>query len=318
MSTIKVRVAEVSDVSPDVRAFELEPLNGTPLPPFSPGSHVVVHVPGEDRVRKNAYSLACSPWDAARYRIAVRRLPDGRGGSVGMHERVRAGDVLDIDPPANLFSPNHRATRHILVAGGIGITPFVAYAHALVRDGVPFELHYAFRAPEQAALLDELAALCPDAIRTYVDADGTGLLAALAETLADQPIGTHVSICGPGPMMDAVLALARGLGWPESRLHLERFALDEGPRTPFTAQLARSDRTIEVPEELSLLEALEEAGVDVPYLCRQGVCGECRTPVLDGAPDHRDHYLTADERAAGDALMPCVSRCARGPLVLDL
>lgn len=318
MSTIRVRVAGVNELSPDVRAFELVPLNGTPLPPFSPGSHVVVHVPGEDRVRKNPYSLASSPWDLGSYRIAVRRIEDGRGGSVGMHERVRWGDVLEIEPPHNLFAPDRAATRHVLVAGGIGITPFVAYAHALARDDVPFELHYAFRAPEHAALLDELTATCPDAVRTYVGADGSALLATLREELADQPIGTHLSVCGPGPMMDAVLALARGLGWPESRLHLERFVLDEGPRTPFSVRLAGDGTVVDVSEELTLLEALEDAGLEIPYLCRQGVCGECRTGVVDGTPDHRDHYLTADERAAGDALMPCVSRCARGPLVLDL
>lgn len=318
MSTIKVRVAEITELSPDVRAFDLVPLNGTPLPAFSPGSHIVVHVPGEDRVRRNPYSLASSPWDPARYRIAVRRIEEGRGGSLGMHERVRWGDVLEIEAPHNLFAPDRAATRHVLVAGGIGITPFVSYAHALLREDVPFELHYAFRAPEHAALLDDLTEVCPEALRTYVDEDGTALLAGLHERLTDQPLGTHLSVCGPAPLMDAVLGLARELGWPESRLHLERFALDEGPRRPFSVRLRSTDEVIDVPEELTLLEALEERGIEIPYLCRQGVCGECRTPVVSGTPDHRDDYLTADERAAGDALMPCVSRCARGPLVLDL
>ncbi len=316
MRTIKVRVAEITELTPEIRAFDLVPLNGTPLPPFSPGSHVVVHVPGEDRVRKNPYSLASSPWEQGRYRIAVRRIDEGRGGSVGMHERVRWGDVIEIEPPHNLFAPDRAATRHVLVAGGIGVTPFVAYTHALARDGVPFELHYAFRGPEHAALLDDLAAVSPEALSTYVDDDGTALLSGIRARLAGQPLGTHLSVCGPAPMMDAVLGLARELGWPESRLHLERFALDEAPRLPFSVRLASTDEVIEVPEELTLLEALEDRGIEIPYLCRQGICGECRTPIVDGTPDHRDLFLTAEEHDS--ALMPCVSRCARGPLVLDL
>ena len=318
LSTIDVRVAEVRALAADVRGLTLVPADGAPLPAFSAGSHVVVHLQGE-RLHRNPYSLASSPWERDRYRIAVRHVADGRGGSRHVHERIAPGDVLAIEPPRNLFAPVRTAVRHVLVAGGIGATPFVSYVHQLRRDGVPFEMHYAVRDRESAALGDELEALCPDELRIHVDPVGTALLGALEDgVLGRQPLGTHLSVCGPPPMMEAVLGAAARHGWPHSRLHLERFTAETGTLEPFDAVLAGDGRTVHVPAQRTLLEALEDAGLDVPYLCRQGVCGECRTGLLDGVPDHRDVYLTAAERDANTALMPCVSRCAGGPLVLDL
>ncbi len=319
VTTIPVRVDAIDEHGADVRALRLVPANGRPLPTFSPGSHVVVHVPGE-RVRRNPYSLACAPWSTEAYRIAVRRIADGRGGSRALHDDVTVGDRLEIEPPRNLFAPVTPAKRHLLIAGGIGITPFLSYAHQLSVACIPFELHYAVRHRAAVPWLDELTRLCPGppGVTVHVDADGASLMAALERILDRQPLGTHLSTCGPAPMMDAVIGAARRHGWPPSRLHLERFQLDLGPAEPFAVRLARSGRELRVAADESLLESLESAGVDVRYLCRQGVCGECRTGVLAGVPDHRDVYLTAEERAASNAVMPCVSRCASGPLVLDL
>ncbi len=319
VTTIPVIVGAIEEHGGDARELRLVPDGGRPLPVFSPGSHIVVHVPG-DRVHRNAYSLACAPWGTDAYRIVVRRIADGRGGSRALHDRVDVGDRLEIEPPRNLFAPVTSARRHLLIAGGIGITPFVSYAHQLSAAGIPFALHYAVRDRAAIPLLGELERLCPgpDGLAVHVDSDGSSLLAALEQVLDRQPLGTHVSTCGPAPMMDAVIRAARRHGWPPSRVHLERFRLDLGPAEPFAVRLGRSGRELRVAADESLLESLENAGVEVQYLCRQGVCGECRTGVLAGVPDHRDVYLTAAERAANAAIMPCVSRCASGPLVLDL
>ena len=319
VKTIPVTVDAIERQGPDIRALRLVPDGGGTLPSFSPGSHVIVHVPGE-RVRRNPYSLACAPWSTEAYRIVVRRIADGRGGSRALHDEVHVGDRLQIEPPRNLFAPVMPARRHLLIAGGIGITPFLSYAHQLRAGGVPFELHYGVRDRAAIPLLDELEQLCtePGHLTVYVDRDGASLLAALEQILGRQPLGTHVSTCGPAPLMDAVVAAARRHGWPASRVHLERFQLDLGPAEPFAVRLGPGGRELRVGADESLLEALEVAGVDVRYLCRQGVCGECRTGVLAGVPDHRDVYLTAGERAANADIMPCVSRCVSGPLVLDL
>lgn len=314
--TLDVCVAGVRELGGEVRELTLHALDGGPLPPFSPGSHVVVHVPVADRRRLNAYSLACSPSSAEGYRIAVRRIDDGRGGSVYLHDEVGVGDLLAIEPPRNLFPVRATARHHVLVAGGVGLTPFVAYVHRLVGEGTSFELHHVGRAGACAPLLEELGELAPGAMQVY--GDRAALMDAIAATLARQPLGTHLSLCGPAPMMEAVAALAAGRGWPSSRVHVERFATATGPMEPFDVLLGHDGRHVHVAADESLLEALEGAGLELPYLCRQGVCGECRTVVLEGTPDHRDVFLTAEEREQGAAIMPCVSRCARGPLVLDL
>ncbi|MBJ7331921.1 MAG: oxidoreductase [Solirubrobacteraceae bacterium] len=313
---LSVRVAEADTVADDVRVLTLTPEPGTVLPAFSPGSHVVVHVPNGPRPRRNPYSLASEPWRTDAYRIAVRRIEGGRG-SVAMHEDVQAGDVLTIETPQNFFAPPATACRHVLVAGGIGITPFVSYVHALLRTGTDFELHHAFRDAAAAPLVDELQALCGLRLTTWEDPDGAALMAYLRErVLPEQPLGTHLSVCGPAPMMDAVTAAAYQLGWPSTRVHLERFAADTGPMDPFTVRLARSGLDLAVPEGVTLLDALEDAGAAPPSLCRLGFCGECRTGLVGGTADHRDAFLDPSERAT--AVMPCVSRCSSGPLVLDL
>jgi ferredoxin-NADP reductase len=311
---LDVRVADARELGGELRELTLAAAGDEPLPAFSAGSHIRVYMRLPEECC-NAYSLTSSPWGTDAYRIVVRRSDDGAGGSRHIHEAVGVGDVLRIDPPRNLFAPPATARRHVLVAGGVGLTPFLAYAHRLERAGVPFELHHVTSDASYAPLHDELRALAADSVRTH--ADRGELIAALDDALGRQPLGTHLSLCGPEPMMEAVDALARAHGWPGSRIHSERFAAASGPMEPFEAVLGGSGRRVAVDADKSLLEALEGAGLDIPFLCRQGVCGECRTGLVEGEPDHRDVFLTTDERASH--VMPCVSRCARdGVLVLDL
>jgi dimethylamine monooxygenase subunit B len=315
--TIDARVVAVSQPTPTIRQLELRAVAGD-LPTFSAGSHVMLHL-GGDRPRRNAYSLACSPWSTSSYRLAVRHLPSGRGGSRWVHRELREGDVLTVEPPRNLFPLTRTARHHTLIAGGIGITPFMSHIHQLARDEASFELHYAVRDESEAIFVDELEALCGERLRVYVDPDGAALLGAMSsDVLPSRPLGTHLAICGPAPLMAALTAAAEALGWPAERIHVERFALDQGEQQPFTAADLTTGRRIDVALGQSLLEALEGAGWEVPYLCRQGICGQCRTRVAGGVPDHRDLYLTPEEKAAGDAIMPCVSRALDSPLVLDL
>jgi ferredoxin-NADP reductase len=314
---MQVRVAAARRLTPTIRELELAPL-ASPLPVFSAGSHVIVHVPGET-VRKNAYSLVSSPWATDTYRLAVRHDPAGRGGSRWIHEHLNEGDVLTIEPPRNFFAPVRTARHHVLVAGGIGVTPFVSYVHQLSRDGASFELHYAVRAAGELPFLDELKRRCAERLHVYVDPDGSALMRGLRDRiLGRQPVGTDLSLCGPEPMMEAVVGAATELGWPSERIHLERFSLPAGERKAFTAVDHGTGTHVRVSAEATLLEALEDAGFSVPYLCRQGICGQCLTRVREGSPDHHDHYLTPEERAAGAMIMPCVSRSLSTQLVLDL
>ncbi|MEJ2061269.1 MAG: PDR/VanB family oxidoreductase [Gammaproteobacteria bacterium] len=311
--TLSVCVANIEEVTPLVKRFTLVPAEGGSLPGFSAGSHIMVHMPGEERTYRNAYSLMSAPNDRSCYQIGVRRQEESRGGSVYMHEKVKTGDLLRINPPANLFAIDRLSAKQILIAGGIGITPFMSYLKELPDLGVPFELHYAYRAQSHAAFRELIAAQLGGQLHTY-DASRDEFIQPRV-LLAAQPLGTHVYVCGPEGLIDAVVETARELGWPESHIHYEQFAAPQ-PGAPFKVSCAKQACEIDVPGDMSLLDALEAAGVDVPNMCRGGVCGQCETGLLEGEAEHRDNYLP--DEARDRKIMPCVSRARSARLVLDL
>ncbi|MDW5594076.1 PDR/VanB family oxidoreductase [Conexibacter stalactiti] len=307
-----LRVERIERLTPAVRAIRLVDPRGHALPSFTPGSHVVVECGG----RRNAYSLT-GPTDAPdHYAISVRLDVEGAGGSRWLHERLGDGDQLVVSPPRSAFAPARSARKHLFVAGGIGITPILSHVRAARRWGDPFTLLYAHRR-DAATHVPELERLCGDRLSRF--RRGADLGERLTQELTAQPLGTHLYVCGPGAMSETVLAAARAAGWPEGRLHSERFSADElSPGRPFTAVLARSGTRLRVPSGVTLLEALEAVGAPVSSLCRQGVCGECRVGVRAGRPEHRDLYLSGPERLAGDSVMCCVSRAEDDELELDL
>ncbi|MDF9717904.1 PDR/VanB family oxidoreductase [Nocardioides sp. ChNu-99] len=311
-------VVAVDDSVPGVRSLSLARPDGGALPSWTPGSHVVVEVPpgaGRERRLANAYSLTGETVHPSAYTVSVlRRDPEegAAGGSAWVHG-LAVGDTVTTTAPRSAFPPVQGATRHLLVGAGIGITPLVSHLRSALRWGRDVQLVQVCRGG-RGAHLDEVRALGGDRVTVL---DGRAALAAhLPALLGDQPIGTHLYTCGPADFMDAVLAAARALGWPESRLHLEHFGLAAlDPGDPFTVTVTGGP-TLEVPSGTSLLEALEQQGYDVPHLCRQGVCGECRLRVAPAASTgvhHRDLYLDDAARAAGDCVMACVSRALPDP-----
>lgn len=314
----KVRVVEAEPVSPAVRRLRMAPISGGGLPPYSAGSHTIVTLEtGERRVR-NAYSLLAATLSGGpAYEIAVQRSERSRGGSAFIHDRVAVGTELTLSAPVNLFPINRTAKRHVLVAGGIGITPIAAMAEELAAASAPYEIHYAMRDEASGAFAEALAARHGKRLHLYVGARRERL--AVRDILVHQPLGTHLYVCGPERMIDGILGDAREAGWPDLALHAERFLAPEGG-DPFALRLQRSGLSLTVGPHQTLLEAIEEAGVDAPYLCRGGACGQCATAVLaaDGTLLHADHYLSEPEKAAGTTIMTCVSRLSGRELVLDL
>ncbi|MEU3686371.1 PDR/VanB family oxidoreductase [Streptomyces sp. NPDC030592] len=294
-----------------VLALTLRHPLGEPLPAWEPGAHVdVVLGPGLER----QYSLCGDPADRTRWRIAVLRETDGRGGSAHVHEEVRTGDKLRVRGPRNNFRLEP-APRYRFVAGGIGITPILPMLAAAEEAGAEWSLLYGGRTRAGLAFTRELGRY-GDRV-TIVPEDESGLL-DLAPVLDDLPPDTLVYCCGPGPLLDAVEARC-----PAGRLRLERFRPKEAAvvapaEAEFEVVLARSGRTVAVPPGVSVLDAVREAGVEVLYSCTEGTCGTCETEVVEGEPDHRDSVLTEEERAAGETMLVCVSRCRGRRLVLDL
>jgi ferredoxin-NADP reductase len=309
---LRLVVASVTPAAEDVRQLTLVPAGGDRLPSHPPGSHLGLRW-RPDRV--NSYSLTGDGDCPAAYTVSVLRTQHSRGGSAWAHG-LRAGDQVDAIAPRSTFPVAAKARRHLLVAGGIGITPLLSHARWHRKWGGEFTLYYAHR-PGHGAHLGELRSLCGSRLRGYENRDA--LWADLGPALARQPLGTQLYVCGPLSMIDAVTAAAKGAHWAASRIRSEAFgASADGPRAPFRATLAVAGRTIDVPAEETLLEALERAAVPVPSMCRSGVCGECRTPVTGGRVDHRDLVLSAAEKESGNWIMPCVSRAAGGELELAL
>jgi ferredoxin-NADP reductase len=270
---------------------------------------VQVHLPLAEGKLRNAYSLTSDPADSQHYCIAVRLQEASRGGSHYLHRQVQVGDTLQISPPANLFALHSTASLHILIAGGIGITPFMAYIAALEQRKAQFELHYLCRPGLSDAYVEALQQRLGSRLHTYASRPD------LSRILRDRPLGSHLYTCGPQPLLDAVRQQAKTLGWPPGRVHWEAFSAAQ-PGQPFDLKLLRSGRRLRVSTEQSLLEALESAGLQIPNLCRGGVCGQCMTRHVGGDIEHRDSFLSPAEQA--DFLMPCVSRGC-GPCVsLDL
>ncbi len=313
---IPVRVAEVVEVNPLIKRFRFQRRDGGPMPVFSGGAHVVVDMDDHGTRRMNPYSLMSDPSDTSGYEISVRRDEAGRGGSLFLHRHVTVGMEMVISSPINLFPLDARARKHLMIAGGIGITPFLSQIAALQAHGGQFELHYSARSRDFAAYADDLTARHGDKVRLYLDDQGQ--LIDLNSLLQGQPLGTHLYVCGPKGMIGWVRQTAETLGWPLAAVHSEEF-LAPPVGLPFQVQLAASGKTITVGPAQSLLEAIEAAGVTAPYLCRGGACGECETDVLgcDGQIAHNDHWLTDEQKAGNRQIMPCVSRFGGKTLILD-
>lgn len=313
---IAVTVSDVTKVNDLVKRFRFVRSDGGPLPTFSGGAHTVVEMKDGDITRLNPYSLMSDPRDQSAFTISVRRDDQGRGGSLFMHQNVKPGDQMVISYPVNLFSLDLRAKKHLMLAGGIGITPFLAQIKQLAATNGRFELHYSVRTAALGSYVDELTGKYPEHVHIYHDDQKQAI--DLEHLLDGQPLGTHVYVCGPKGMIDWVLKTTERLGWPREAVHSEEFLAPQSGK-PFEVYLARSEKTVKVGEHQSLLEAIEAAGVDAPYLCRGGACGQCETDVLehDGEFVHRDHWLEDDQRKGCGKIMPCVSRFEGKKLVLD-
>lgn len=310
-------VTDVRQVTPHVKCFRLQTRDGAALPPFGGGAHIVVEMQDGPILRRNSYSLMSSPTDTTFYEISVRRDDHGRGGSRFMHDKVGVGSELHIGYPVNLFPVSTLARKHLLIAGGIGITPFLPMVEYLAARGAKFEMHYAARSRLEAAYADDLEERYPGQIKLY-DSERSERL-AIRPLLSTQPIGTHVYVCGPTRLIDEVEATAAEIGWPLPCVHAERF-LAPASGQPYDIYLKRSDKKIHVGADQSMLEAIEAAGVDAPYLCRGGACGQCETEVVecDGVIQHHDHFLSDQDKSSMKKVMPCVSRFEGRLLVLDL
>jgi len=315
---IEVQVAARHDEALDICSYELTPVDGQPLPAFTAGAHIDVHLP-DGLIRQ--YSLCNHPEERHRYLIGVLKDPASRGGSRSLHEQIRPGMRLLISEPRNLFTLAAEARRSLLFAGGIGITPILCMAEHLAQSGAAFALHYCARSKDRAAFVERLQqSPYADRVFLHFDEDPATSLDA-ARVLASPSDDLHLYVCGPGGFMQHILDTAKAQGWQEPNLHREYFAAaptDTRADGCFSVKLARSGQVFEIPADRTVVQVLESHGVEISISCEQGVCGTCLTRVLEGVPEHRDMFLTEVEQACNDQFTPCCSRSRTPLLVLDL
>jgi len=308
------RVRSTREVAEGVRLLELEPEGGAI--PYSPGSHLDVAVVVAERPEVRSYSLVGERPERGAYRIAVQRNGSGRGGSRFMRS-LEPGARLEISQPQSRFELRADAPEHLLVAGGIGITPLVSMAEALARRGAAFRLLYCARFRETMPFLDELSRLLGERLELFISGEGRRLdLAAELDRL--QPAGELV-VCGPLRLLDEARRLWSASGRPAEDLRFETFGLT-GHLPPRRFEVHVRDRgvTVTVPEDRSMLEGLQAAGVEVVADCLRGECGVCAIDLVEvvGEVDHRDVFLSEAEKAARGRICPCVSR-ALGRITVD-
>ena len=257
----------------------------------------------------------------SRYVIAINKDVSGRGGSSFAHDTIKAGDIVTVSAPRNNFALHEGAGYSVLIAGGIGITPLMSMIRRLETLARPWKLFYAARTRQAAAFLDDLDAIRSNAqLNLHLDFDDerAGCMFDLAAIVTNAPAHAHLYCCGPVPMLEAFEKATADR--PADHVHVEYFqargtpALDGG----FEVRLARSNRTIAVEPGKTILDALLDAGVSANHSCAEGVCGTCETRVIEGMPDHRDQFLSPEERAANKTIMICCSGSKSDTLVLDL
>jgi ferredoxin-NADP reductase len=307
------RVAAKRAVADGVVALTLRNVDGHPLPAWEAGAHVDLILDGAPT---RQYSLCGDPADRHEYRLGILRDANGRGGSLHVHDRLSEGDVVRVRGPRNNF-PLVASPRFLFIAGGIGITPILPMIRAAEGAGADWRLVYGGRQRASMAFLDELAHH-GDRVTVWPQ-DEQGFL-PLASLLGTPEPDTAIYCCGPEPLLAAVES--NSSGWPPGSLHLERFApkpqAEPVRKEAFEVVLKRSELTLTVPPQRSILSVVEEAGIGVLSSCAEGTCGTCEVRVLDGEPDHLDSVLSEAERAAGSCMMICVSRSRTSQLVLDL
>lgn len=313
---LTVKVAKKTLVAKDIVTLELVDPSGNDLPTFTAGSHIDFHLPTTGNVRQ--YSLWNDPTETHRYCLGILRDPESRGGSLEIHDGVKEGSLIKISHPRNHFHLQEAPERFILLAGGIGVTPLLSMAQRLQTLGKDFEFHYCSRSEERAAFVSLIKnSAFSDKVRFHFDDAGAEQLLDIPGLVGKQPEGANLYVCGPQGFMDAVIDAASN--WDPTAIHREYFTVNEDHENDsnFKVKINSTGQIIDIPEDSSITEVLEQHDINIPVSCEQGVCGTCMTTVIEGEIDHQDYFLTDPEKEAGDVILPCCSR-AKGTLVLDI
>ncbi|KAA2313950.1 oxidoreductase [Pseudooceanicola sediminis] len=314
--TLTLMIAERLDDKGDIMRLTLTDPTGAPLPPVTAGAHIDVLVATDSDTMWRQYSLAGDPADRSNWTLGILKEPASRGGSVALHDIARKGAELRITGPRNHFGLVE-ADKTYLYGGGVGVTPMLAMAYELHARGAAFELHYCTRSADRAAF-DDLLRAAPFAESVHQHHDDAESKFN-TDALPDPADDTHLYICGPEGFMSWLIGAAEARGHASAHIHREYFSADvDVTGDTFEVEARASGITVTVGEGESIVTALARSGISVEVKCEEGICGTCLTDVLEGEPDHRDHFLTDEEKADNSEMCLCCSRANSARLVLDI
>jgi vanillate O-demethylase ferredoxin subunit len=317
--TLALKVTAVKPLTAEIKMIELADPEGAELPAFEAGAHIDVFTGNGLR---RSYSLANDPKERHRYVIGVLRETDSRGGSTWIDDKVKTGDSLMVTPPLNDFGLEESASEHVMIAGGIGITPLLSMGHRLRELGAKVTLHYCTKSPAETAFAEEVKAVFADDVVFHHDDGDPSRGIELAKVLADPPAGAVLYLCGPLGLMDAAREAA-ARWWPEDSVLYELFKpstkANQWVNEPFEIYLSRHKRALTVPADKTILDVVRDDGIDLDSSCEDGLCSTCRVRLLGGQAEHRDSALSAKEKASNGWIITCSSRAKPGEtLILDL
>lgn len=317
ITSVKVKISEITEVAKNIKSFTFEPIDNNPLPEFTAGSHIEITLPSG---KKRCYSLVNPQYETNQYQIAVKQEENGKGGSKEMHQ-LTTGEIVEVSVPRNNFVLYEQAKRFKLISGGIGITPMISMAHRLEELDKHFEFHICAKEESEVPFTYQLKhwSFAP-MVEMHLDKNGKSSI-DLTKVLSQPDEDTLIYICGPAGFMNWVKTTALEIGWSKNNIKQELFAADTSnaaPPKPFEVVLNKTGKTVTVPKNMSIIDAVEMHGVKIDYSCLQGTCGTCVCNVVEGEVDHRDAVLSEDEKLESKQICLCVSRAKNDKITLDL
>lgn len=311
---LAVLIKSIQEESPNVKHITLTSTDGSYLPRFSGGAHIKTFIKHKESTIERHYSLINYSEAKNSYEIAVRLSDESRGGSYFWHFEAKIGELVEISYPKNYFPLSFRSKHHVFYGAGIGITPFLSMMAELKERGVSFELHYAAKSKEKCAFYSFVKKHFPSQCHFYFSEDNQRLQ---HKTLLEHRIGTHVYVCGPAAFITDFTNAARAYGYPHSSIHSEHFTASKPQKASSFQVILRAGKTINVPQDKTLLDTLLEAGIAAPHSCKVGRCGTCELNVKHGEVEHYDSFLSEEQKESHKVILTCVSRAKNEKIVLD-
>jgi uncharacterized protein len=309
-------VEEITQQSDNIKSFKLISDNKQNLPEFDSGAHLQITLNKDSNQLVKHYSILSHPDNRHYYEIAVLNEPHGKGGSIHMHTQIKQGDTLLCSSPKNEFPISKDAEHSILIAGGIGITPMLSMLQKLTSQNKSVEIHYTVKHQTDFIFKDKIKKIAGEHSYFYASRD-QGSRIDLATLMKKSEQGTHIYVCGPVRLINAVRDLGNENNWQDNHIHFESFGAQSNTNNKdIEIHLSKSDKTMTVPADKSILDYLLEQNIDVPHQCKRGECGLCITNVLKGEADHNDLCLDKETRKSSMCL--CVSRAKNKSLTLEL